>query len=179
MIDRQERVKMNLEPGGGHGAWSPVRAWVTGGLVAGALDIAWAAGSALVAGRSPARMLQAIASGVLGAASFEAGTFAVALGLLLHFTIALGACATYFLLARLWPGIHRRWFLAGPLFGIGVYFFMQLVVLPLSRIPWKPAFTASGVALGLLAHTLCDGLPIAWAARRSAGGSSEAGRARA
>src|SRR6187402_1684474 len=115
---------------------SSLRAIVAGGLLAGALDLAWAAAQSMIQGRSPGRMLQAIASGVLGKAAFESGAAIQLLGVLLHFTIAIGACATYVAAGRIWPALHRRWYLAGPLFGVAVYFFMQLVVLPLSQVPW-------------------------------------------
>jgi hypothetical protein len=160
---------MNAHPSANAGAGrDTVRTIVAGGLLAGALDLAWAAAQSVIQGRSPGRMLQAIASGLLGADAFDAGAAAQALGVLSHFTIATGACATYVLACRRWPALQRRWYLAGPLFGVAVYFFMQLVVLPLSRVPWKGGFTPLGLTLGLAAHILCVGLPIAWVARRFA-----------
>lgn len=156
---------MNEEHSGIEGKrGSFLRAVVAGGLLAGVLDLTWAAAQSWLQGRSPGRMLLAIASGVFGKAAFESGAAVQALGVLLHFTIAMGACATYVAAGRIWPALHRRWYLAGPLFGVGVYFFMQLVVLPLSRVPWKREFTPLGLTLGLAAHILCVGLPIAWAA---------------
>ncbi len=144
------------------------RAIVVGGLLAGALDLAWAVAQSVAQGRSPSRMLQSIASGVLGSSSYEAGPASMVLGVLLHFAIALGAAATYALASRLWPAIHRRYLVAGALFGVGVYFVMHFVVLPLSRIPWQLTLAPLGLALGLSAHILCVGLPIAWAAWRHA-----------
>lgn len=144
------------------------RAIFVGGLLAGGLDLAWACAQTTAQGRQPARMLQSIASGVLGSAAYDGGGAAMALGVLLHFTIACGAAACYFLIGRRWPRIHRHPFAAGAAFGAGVYFFMQLIVLPLSRVAWKPGFTPLGLTLGLAAHLLCVGLPIAWAGRRYA-----------
>ena len=152
----------------GHAGRAARRAILVGGLLAGGLDLAWACVWSTAQGRQPARMLQSIASGVLGSAAYEGGKAAMALGVLLHFTIACGASTVYFVIARRWPRIHRHSLAAGPAFGVGVYFFMQLVVLPLSRVPWKANFTSRGLALGLAAHVLCVGLPIAWAARRYA-----------
>jgi hypothetical protein len=157
-----------VHSGKAEGQGSHLRAIVTGGLLAGALDLAWAVAQSLVQGRSPLRMLQAIASGLLGKAAFDAGAAAQALGVVAHFTIATGAAAVYVAAGRLVPALHRRWYVAGPLFGIGVYFCMQLAVLPLSRVPWSVTWTPAGVALGLAAHVLCVGLPIAWAAKRFA-----------
>ncbi|MEO8277792.1 MAG: hypothetical protein ABI639_16380 [Thermoanaerobaculia bacterium] len=158
----------NLEQGNRRSSWSARRIFLTAWLVAGTLDITWACVMVLLAGRSPAGMLQAIASGVLGAPSFQGGAATAALGLILHFVIMLGVCTTYFTIAKFWPALHRRWYLAGPVFGIGVYFFMQLVVLPLSRITWKVSFDTRGVLLGFAAHIFCIGLPIAYAAMRAA-----------
>jgi uncharacterized membrane protein YagU involved in acid resistance len=144
------------------------RSILTGGLLAGGLDLLWVCANSAAQGRPPSRILQSIASGVLGSSAYEAGGSAMALGVVLHFTIALGAATTYHLLGRRWPGLHRRYLVAGPLFGVGVYFFMQLVVLPLSHVPWKTGFSSRGLLLGLAAHVLCVGLPIAWAARHGA-----------
>lgn len=152
----------------GQGGWAIGRAILTGGLLAGALDLAWACVQSTAMGRGPVRMLQSIASGVLGKAAFDGGAAALALGVLLHFTIASGAAAAYVLAGRRWPELRRRILVSGPLFGVCVYFFMQSVVLPLSRAPWKVTFTPLNVALGLAAHILAVGLPIAWVARRFA-----------
>ncbi|MEP7271573.1 MAG: hypothetical protein ABI882_08700, partial [Acidobacteriota bacterium] len=98
-------------------------------------------------------------------AAFNGGYKTAALGLLLHFVIAMGA-ATVFCLAsvRLRWLVQQPW-LSGPLYGITVYWFMQLVVLPLSAIAFKRSFTWPAVVTGLIVHVLCIGLPIAWAAR--------------
>ncbi len=155
---------------GGSAEWvrAARRTIVVGGLLAGALDLTWACVQTTVQGRQPARMLQSIASGVLGSAAYDSGRAAMALGILLHFTIAFGACATYFLASWRWPQLHRHHLLAGSVYGLGVYFFMQTVVLPLSRIGYKFAFPPRNMLLGFAAHILCVGLPIAWAARRFA-----------
>ncbi len=46
-------------------------------------------------GLPPGRIFQSIASGLLGQASYSGGTPAVALGVLLHFTIACAIVTTY------------------------------------------------------------------------------------
>jgi hypothetical protein len=51
-------------------------------------------------GVPPGRIFQSIASGLLGQASYAGGTPTVALGVLLHFTIACGIVTTYFLASR-------------------------------------------------------------------------------
>ena len=61
----------------------------------------------------------------------------------------------------------RRPVVCGLLYGVAVYLFMSFVVLPLSAVYFKPAYTPPAVALGLAAHMFCVGLPIALAAPRS------------
>ncbi|MGH9969325.1 MAG: hypothetical protein ACREBG_16210 [Pyrinomonadaceae bacterium] len=142
------------------------RAILTGGLIAGVLDITAAIVTTLLRGGRPAQMLQSIASGVLGDVSYQGGPKTAALGLMLHFVIALGATAVFFGASR-WLGfLVRQAIISGLLYGVVVYFFMNLVVLPLSRVPFKVTFRPSGLIIGLIVHMLCVGLPIALVVRR-------------
>ncbi len=59
-----------------------------GGLIAGTLDLTSAFIVTALRGGSHVRMLQSIASGLLGADSFTGGAATAALGVLVHFTIA-------------------------------------------------------------------------------------------
>ncbi len=141
------------------------RAILWGGLIAGVLDITAAIITTLAYGRSPARMLQSIASGVLGARSYEGGLKTSALGLALHFVIAFGATIVYYTASRKLTLLVRQTVVSGLLYGVAVYFFMQLVVLPLSRVPFRVSFTTSQLVTGLLVHMFCVGLPIALVVR--------------
>lgn len=134
-----------------------------GGLLAGALDIAAAFAMSWPQVR-PMRVLQSIASGLLGRPAYQGGAATAALGLALHFTIALSAAALYYAASRRWGALRTRWVACGVAYGVVVYLVMNLVVLPLSRIGFRrPAW--STVALLLVIHMVCVGLPIAWAAR--------------
>ena len=137
-----------------------------GGLITGVLDITAAIITTLAYGRSPARMLQGIASGVLGRRSFEGGLKTSALGLLLHFVIAFGVTIVYYAASRKLTFLVRQAVISGILYGIAVYFFMQLVVIPLSAIGSRAPFRPFQLALGLMVHILCVGLPIALIVRR-------------
>ncbi|MGH9908553.1 MAG: hypothetical protein ACRD8U_23590 [Pyrinomonadaceae bacterium] len=59
----------------------------------------------------------------------------------------------------------RQAIISGLLYGIAVFFFMNLVVLPLSAVPFKVSFGASQLITGLIVHMLCVGLPIALVVR--------------
>ncbi len=139
-----------------------------GGLVAGAFDITYATViSYLRKGISPIRVLQSVASGWLGPASFEGGLPTAALGLASHFFIALVAAAVYVLSSRYLPILVRQPVLCGVVYGFGIYVVMNYVVIPLSRVPPRPPSAFIVVATGLLVHMFLIGVPIALAARRA------------
>ena len=71
-----------------------------GGLIAGALDITAAFVTSGLRGVGPIRVLQAIASGLLGAVSFRGGFTTATFGLVLHFWIAFVATAVYYAASR-------------------------------------------------------------------------------
>jgi uncharacterized membrane protein YagU involved in acid resistance len=60
----------------------------------------------------------------------------------------------------------RQAIVSGLLYGIVVYFFMNLVVLPVSAFPHQVSFPISSLIIGLVVHMLCVGLPIALVVRR-------------
>lgn len=133
------------------------------GLIAGVLDITAAFAFAALRGGTPLRVLQYIASGLLGSPAFQGGAATAALGLALHFVIALGAAAVYWAASRRIAFLATHAVPAGLLYGVAVYFVMNLVVLPLSSVPQRP-FTPSLAMIAI--HMLCVGLPIALVLRR-------------
>ena len=100
-------------------SFSVVRALVTGTLIVGVLDILDAFIFFGLRGARPLGILQSIASGVLGRAAYQGGIRTALLGLLLHFFIAFGVVATYLAATRIVPGLNRRPWIYGPLYGLG------------------------------------------------------------
>ena len=137
---------------------------LSGGLIAGALDITYASLDGLLSGRPIARTLQSVASGLLGRAAFQGGWPHAALGVGLHFCIAVGAATIYYAISRKLRVILDRPWVSGPLFGAIVYFTMNRVVVPLSAAPFHIKFRF----MGLLVHMLLVGLPIALSVRHHA-----------
>ena len=136
-----------------------------GGLSAGVLDIT----AAFVRWGKPVRILQGIASGILGPQAFQGGWGTAALGLALHFLIAFSAAVVYYAASRKLVFLRRRAVVWGLFYGIAVYMFMTWVVVPLSAFPkGKAPFSATGLAISLLTHMFCVGLPVALAVRRYA-----------
>jgi hypothetical protein len=137
-----------------------------GGSIAGTLDILAAFVNSGLRGVSPARVLQAIASGLLGADAFKGGIATAALGLVLHFFIATTATAVYYAASRKLKVLVEQPIVCGLAYGIPVYLVMNLVVLPLSAVPFKPPHTLEAVVTAALILMFCVGLPIALVVRR-------------
>jgi hypothetical protein len=134
-----------------------------GGLIAGILDIT----TALIRWRPPMRLLQFIASGLLGPQAFQGGWGTAALGMALHFFIAFSAAAIYYAASRRLVFLRQRAVTWGLFYGIAVYMFMTWVVVPLSAVHRSNApFSGVSFLLSLLTHMFCVGLPIALAVRR-------------
>lgn len=148
---------------------SPGKAILVGGLVAGALDITYAFVLwGLRAAVPPVRILQSVASGLLGKSAYEGGAATALLGALLHFGIAFAIAAVYVGASRFWPALARRATRFGPLYGIGVYLVMNYIVIPLSAFPRSGRSPAPVVWItGVLVHMFLIGLPIALTARRT------------
>ena len=145
----------------------PFNVILFGGLVAGALDLTAAClTNWLRAGTTPEKVMQSVASGLLGAASYSGGAGTAALGVILHFCIATAWTAIFFLASRKRRVLIDRPLSSGLLYGVAVYLFMNFVVLPLSAFPKRAAPPLSGRIIGLLVIMFCIGLPIAQVVRR-------------
>jgi hypothetical protein len=139
---------------------------LAGGLVAGALDILYACVFWGVRRGVPARRIfQSVAAGVLGKATFDGGVQTAALGLALHFFIAISMAVAYYLVARRWPLLWRQPWLCGAVYGLFLYVFMNDVVVPLSRAA-AGSKTSSGSRSASRSHGAA-GIPCAVFARRA------------
>jgi hypothetical protein len=145
----------------------PLAAILTGGFLGGTFDLLFAfVYYGARSGAKPVRIMQSVAGGLLGRATYEGGPATAALGVLLHYTIATGAAVVFFGLSRFAPVLVRRALPAGIVFGAGIYFVMNMVVVPLSA--WhSPAWPPPHDVIAILGH-LCIGLLIAFAIKRLA-----------
>ena len=141
------------------------RALLYGTLAVGVLDLLdafvffW-----LRSGVRPVRILQSIAAGLLGRASFSGGWQTAALGFVLHFFIAFVVVLVYLMASRRLPVLRLHAVPAGLLYGIAVYLTMTFIVVPLSAAaggvpPWPVALN------GVLIHMFGVGLPAALAVK--------------
>jgi hypothetical protein len=132
-----------------------LRPILVGGLVAGGLDLT----AAFISfGRG---MPLGIASGLLGSQALKGGMGTWILGVVLHFVIAFSAAAIYCLSSLRLKFLRDHFFVCGLFYGIAVFLVMNLIVLPISAVPFKIGpFTVAGLIQGLLVHMLIIGLPI-------------------
>lgn len=144
-----------------------LRATLLGGSIAGALDILFAISFAAFNGRTPAWLLQTVASGLLGEAAYAGGLPAAAVGLAAHFALSFGWAALFVTVAARRRGILGRPVVAAMAFGVVVFLGMRLVVLPLSAFPHPVSFQPLSAGLDLLSHMFLFGLPIAVAAAKA------------
>lgn len=135
------------------------------GLTCGVMDIT----AALVVygffGVTPVRLLQGIASGLLGPRAFTSGLATALLGLCCHFFIAMSAATVYFAASRRIDFLVQNAISAGILYAVAVYFFMNRIIVPLSAARQGP-FSVKMMIIGLVIHIFCVGLPISTIVRR-------------
>jgi len=142
--------------------------WVAlAGVVAATCDIVYAILYYGWRGVPAERILQTVASGVLGQSSFGQGGTSAALGLGLHYAIVMVAAWLFFAAAQRWPWLHEEPVTSGLLYGVAIYGFMNFVVLPLSAYPYPLRFPLLTTATGLLVHMAGVGLPISLITRRA------------
>ena len=134
------------------------------GLIAGILDITSAVVIAGIKGTGPLRMLQGIASGLLGQRSFEGGMATAGLGLAIHFLIAFTAAAVFYAASRKLSSLTQHALVSGLLYGIAVYIFMYWIVVPLAFPTARHSVSRDVTAV--IIHIVLIGLPIALVVRR-------------
>lgn len=144
--------------------FSPVTAILLSGFIAGTIDIGAAC---LINGFGPVVILHAIASGVLGKASFAGGMNTAGLGLLLQWGMSIIIAAIFVVASQMMPLLARRWLAAGLGYGAGIFIVMSFVVVPLSNAYPRPHIPAPDKIVESLVAMLLFGVIIAWFARET------------
>jgi len=137
---------------------------VTDGLFASVLSVAFYHSTVT-------RLFQGVASTLLGTSAFDGGLKTAALGVLMHFGVALGWSAVFLLLLDRSPWIRRL--LESPqgvlkvaaLYGPFIWLVMSLAVIPL-LLHRPPALTGRWW-IQLIGHIPFVGLPIVWTIGKS------------
>ena len=132
-----------------------------GGAIAGVLDLT----QALI--HFGVGIPFSIAEGLLGPdAARHGGAGTYALGVLLHFFIALCFAAAYYLASRRLRFLVDYPLVCGMLYGILVELVMVLAVLPLSALHAAGPYALQQLLQGIGVHMVTVGLPIAYSVRR-------------
>lgn len=138
-----------------------MRKLIAGGLVVGSLDITYAILFWSFRGVTPTRVFQSVAAGILGRASFNGGMKTALLGAFLHYFIAFSIVIVYYIASRWLPVLTRHAVICGIVYGIGVYIFMNYVVIPLSNAARPKTFNLLWVSCSVIVHAFLIGLPAA------------------
>ncbi|HEX9425076.1 MAG TPA: hypothetical protein VF899_17675 [Pyrinomonadaceae bacterium] len=147
------------------------------GAIVGVLDITAACINArVVAGFTPARVLKGVAGGLLGRSALEGGFGTAALGLAMHFTMALTVATIFYVLSRRFsrPRNILGVVAVGLLYGAAVFAVNNFATAPFmswvrslylhTPILFKPPMGWSQLVI----HLFCVGLPIALVMHRYA-----------
>lgn len=136
-------------------------------LVAGTLDYTAAITNFLLnGGKDPTRIAWYIASSLLGLdAAYAGGWLTAAFGIFLHYVIATSWTVLFFLLRPRLALLRQHVLLVGAGYGLFVWAMMNLVLVPLTRIPRAP-FNPINAAIQAGILVVCIGTPIALLAQR-------------
>lgn len=137
------------------------------GLLAGVLDGLSAVVNHLIqGGRAPQRIFKYIASGVFGPSALSGGTAMVVTGVCFHMAIAMIWTVIFFLAAQRLAVLRRHAIAVAVGYGLFVWCVMNLVVLPLSRVPQPKSFNPTQAIIGALILVAFIGFPVSLGARR-------------
>lgn len=142
------------------------KAVLLAGLLAGSLDAAAASIQYIIkTGNDPARVFRYIASAVFGQDALSKNLYGMAAwGLLFHMLIAITFTLFFFLFYRQIKPLINNKYIAGILYGIGVWAVMNLLVVPMAfgkdiSIKFSDALIAAGIliiAIGLPVSLMAD-----------------------
>jgi hypothetical protein len=148
------------------------------GALVGMLDITATCIQVYIAsGMMPIRLLQGVAGGLLGRGSYNGGFATAALGLLMHFTMALIVATIFYALSRRVFSLPKKLLgvvIVGLLYGAAVFAVNNFGTAPLlswvrslylhTPVLFKPPMGWSQLVI----HLFCVGLPIALVMHRYA-----------
>jgi hypothetical protein len=132
------------------------------GLVAGTCDLSAAiiVYAFILQRMSTLQLLQSIASGIFGKDAYAGGTEMAILGVIFHYIIAMIFAVAYFLIFPKIPFLRQQKVISGLLYGVIVWFMMNLIVLPMSHATSKPFEFSINTFRGMAILMVCIGLPI-------------------
>lgn len=134
-------------------------------LIAGTFDICIAILQTLASGGKPIRMLQFIASGIFGPKAFSGGVLFAIYGLLLHYVIAYIWVLLFFKVYNKLGLLRKNRILAGIMYGLFIWIFMNLIVMPISNTP-SIKFSMVKAVISMLVIIGAIGIPLSFVANK-------------
>lgn len=99
----------------------------------------------------PSKVLQMVASGVLGENSYQGGSLSIAFGLGLQIAISFVIALIYNIAFAQVANVRSRPLTFGALYGVAIFMVMNFVVVPVSRTHPKPQWDLkSGLAMTIV-----------------------------
>lgn len=130
-------------------------------LLGGTLDLlgAFAVYGSVLNHMAPLRLLQSLASVLIGGAAFKGGEVTASMGLLLHYVLVFGFAVIYFVWFPFIPFFRRRKIGGGLLYGLFIWIVTSTSALPISHsvIALLPS---QGVTWHFISVQLLLGLPL-------------------
>lgn len=140
--------------------YSPLETILWSGLVAGILDgLAGIIVYYFWFGFTPVKVFQFVASGLYGKAAYSGGIPIAVIGFLLHFLIGYVSAVIYFYAFPKIRILRTRKFLSGIIYGLLVFLFMNVIIMPLSKVIEGPLDVKLTI-IRIVWHMFCVGLPI-------------------
>jgi hypothetical protein len=115
-------------------------------------------------GNNPGRVFQYIASAAIGKDSFSGGWTTILLGVLFHYFIACTFTFVFFFVYPRLKLLHSSAILSGLIYGIVIWMIMNLLVIPMTRLPESVIKTRQAIT-GILILMCVVGLPMALIAK--------------
>jgi hypothetical protein len=134
------------------------------GLIVGTFDILAAFIHYFIkTGDNPLNILKFIASGIMGDEAFSGDKLVFVSGLILHYFIALAFTAYFFWLFPSLKFLVKNKILTGVIYGIFIWAVMNLLVVPLSKIPTRPINIPNAIIAASIL-IVCIGIPLSFMA---------------
>jgi hypothetical protein len=96
-----------------------------------------------------------------GGSAFDGGWLTAGLGIVFHLAIALSWAALFFFAYRSFSFLAKSRVFNGVAYGLLIWLTINLLVVPMSRIPARP-FVLLNVVTGMLILILMVGMPVAF-----------------
>jgi hypothetical protein len=132
------------------------------GFIVGTLDILAAFLYYFIkTGKNPLSVLKFVAGGFFGEKAFRGGNSMYFFGLFLHYLIAFCFTVFFYLVISKLNSLKNLLVLRGLLYGLFVWAIMNVLVVPLSKLPGRPIDPVNAL-INILILMVCVGIPLSF-----------------